>query len=184
MRALSAKVCESFSSSTTCCCSFLAGAAKGFAPAAGWAEVEKGFEKGFAVWLDFEGWTPKRDSPMLVCCLSVGSSAGGAWGLVSVVVAPAAADPSSTFEMRVVLRLRTEPSFLRQAFCLHPNKYTLLSWPGNLSGRSALSCSSRLRSPLQTLHLARAPDGMAESSSQDCESWFCQSILVNYACGE
>lgn len=85
MRAFWAKVCESFSSSTGCCCSCLAGAAgeaaaKGFA-AAGWLEVEKGLpeaENGFAFWFDFEGWTPKRDSPMLVCGFGLGASAGGA----------------------------------------------------------------------------------------------------------
>jgi hypothetical protein len=131
MRAFSAKVWESFSSSTgCCCCSCLAGAgeaaagAKGFA-AAGWLEVEKGLpeeaENGFAFWFDFEGCTPKRDSPMLVCGFGLGaSSAGGAgvlaWDLVEV-------DFSwSTFEIRVVLMPRTEPSFLRQALFLHPNR--------------------------------------------------------------
>ena len=45
---------------------------KGFAAA---AEPEPGDEKGLAFWLVWEGFTPKRDSPMLVC-LGLGSSAG------------------------------------------------------------------------------------------------------------
>jgi hypothetical protein len=123
MRAFSAKV---FVRSETVSATFagtdwegpeVVAGAKGFA--AGLLDVEKGFEgaelgaeKGFAFWLLCEGFTPNSDSPMLVC-LGLGSSAGGdacseeflSW---------------STFEMRVVLIPRTEPSFLRQAFCLHP----------------------------------------------------------------
>lgn len=140
MRAFSAKVCESSSAGSIFSASFGGGcavegeeeeeeaSAKGFA--FGWGPVEKGLlaaepgaEKGFAFWVDadVEGLTPKRDSPMLVC-LGLGSSAAGGAGFSFVeALVWVASWFWASLEMRVVLMPRTEPSFLRHAFCLQAN---------------------------------------------------------------
>lgn len=132
---------------------------KGFvAPAPGLEE--KGLEKGFA---EAEApapfCTPKRDSPILNCGFSSGfSSFFSILAAGILLLAP--------FAMRTPRIPLTLPSFLLHVLRRHVQMYNRRSWPGKVSGMSPLSSSKRLRRPLQTLHLARAPEGAVLSSIQ------------------
>lgn len=110
-----------------------------------------GFACGFA-----PGFTPNSVSPKLVagCAVSFG------W-LLSTTFFSA----WCTAVCLVARKALTLPSLRRHAFLLQAHRYTLLSCPGNLSGKSPLICNSRFMSPLHTLHLAKLPDGAVSSSS-------------------
>lgn len=177
MRALDAKVSGRvvdasslfFSDAMACTAGAGAGAPKGFAlpdceekgfatPAPGLEE--KGLEKGFA---EAEApapfCTPKSDSPILGCGFSSGLSSFFSI-LAAGILLPA------PFVMRTPRMPLTLPSFLLHVLRRHVQMYNRRSWPGKVSGMSPLSSSKRLRRPLQTLHLAREPEGAVLSSIQ------------------
>lgn len=99
--------------------------------------------------------TPNSVSPRLAA-----GCAGGA-GVSSFLTA----GDAFTAVCLVALNPLTLPALRLQAFRLHAHTYNLRSWPGKRSGRSPLSWSSKFMSPLQTLHLARAPSGAVFRSS-------------------
>lgn len=92
----------------------------------------------------------------------------GCWEAVPFVFALADAGWPATFVCRTARRALMLPSFLLHGFRLHPSTYSLLSCPGKRSGKSPFNCKSKLRTPLQTLHLARIPDGSLLFSSHVC----------------
>jgi hypothetical protein len=134
--------------------------AKGFAGALPDVFVEKGFEKGFAgVAVRAPLDTPNSDCPISdwgsSSCWTLGFSA------FACVLLPA------PFAMRTPRSARTLPSFRRHVFLRHVQMYSRRSCPGKCWGRLPSSCRSRLSKPLQTLHLAVAPEGAVFSSSHD-----------------
>lgn len=135
----------------------LADEAKGFAGAVPFEFEEKGFEKGFAGAVELVlFFTPKSDSPILGCGFSSSCLISFFSGFLF----------DAPFAIRTPRMPLTLPSFLLHAFLRQLQMYSLRSWPGKWSGRSPLSSSRRLRRPLHTLHLARAPEGAVLSSIQ------------------
>jgi len=164
MRAFCAKVSASNSADAGFCAGLAArdeALAKGFAA----AEPSEGAANGFAWTLEGD-LTPNSVSPRLTAGFALPLL------LVAPVVAclfgeevAAAAAATCVLSTLVALNPCTLPSFLLQAFRLHAQRYSLLSWPGKRSSKSPLSCSNRLINPLHTLHLANAPDGAVVVSS-------------------
>ena len=62
----------------------------------------------------------------------------------------------NTLTLRIALML---PIFFLQVFDLHEKIYSFRSWLGYRSGRSPLSCSSRVMMRLHTLHFASCAEG-------------------------
>jgi hypothetical protein len=134
--------------------------ANGFVGALPAVFVEKGFEKGFVG----VGVRAPLDTPNSDCPIS-GWGCSSCWTLgfspFACVLLPA------PFAMRTPRSARTLPSFRRHVFLRHVQMYNRRSCPGKCWGRLPSSCRSRLSKPLQTLHLAIAPEGAVFSSSHD-----------------
>jgi hypothetical protein len=122
------------------------------------ADVENGFEeveKGFAS-VDPEGAPPKRVAPIFGWGVGVAASFGGGAVCFGVCFDFAILFP------RIALTL---PSFLLHALRRQLKMYNRRSWFGKRLGSAPLSCKRSVRSPLQTLHFAREPEGVVLSSS-------------------
>ena len=123
--------------------------------------VLKGFallgfeEKGFAEAAGLAVWTPKSEAPI---------AGGGFWSSLISLMTFATGLLLAPLAMRTPRMPLTLPSFRRHVLCRQLQRYNRRSWPGSWSGRSPWSSSRRLSRPLQTLHLARAPEGRVCSS--------------------
>ena len=140
---------------------------------AGAGAVEKGLESGFVdedvgdekgLLLACEegplGFEPNNMDPTS-CFSGAGSSCAGCSAALDGLE-----DSALSLATLTPLKALTLPSFRRQAFLLHAHRYSLLSWPGNRSGRSPLSCNKSAMYSLQLLHCAKAADGVDDSSIQ------------------
>lgn len=127
------------------------------------ADEELGLAKGLEEDGEEElGLAPKIDDPRF--CFGFSCSCAACDGGLGAVCC------EESLLARVALKPLTLPSFRLQALRRHPRRYNRLSCPAKRSGKSPFSSSKRLRSSLQTLHLARSPDGAVLPSSHTCKS--------------
>lgn len=136
---------------------------KGFAGAVDDEDVEKGLEEvEGAVVGDL---TPNSASPIFDCC-GLFSAGGDCWSSAGFVLL----FHSVSFSLATLVALMplTLPSFLRHVLLLQLKMYSRRSCPGKCSGRSPLSCNSKLIRSLQTLHFASEPERAVVPSSHVC----------------